>query len=165
MLNRNVRIVDDRRVFRSRSDAADRLHQQLRALPTQFLVYMLDAAWFVVGPTGLFVVTDQGDDPSGACTRAASQAQTVRSELADELHWVPFVDAIVVGDGRKLDIGTVSDCALIPRSLLRATLCDGPKTVDDESLARLAMVGLRRVYPRGDSIAGWTTGSSDPPTA
>lgn len=150
-------------MFRSRSDAADRLHRQLQALPTQFLVYMLDAAWFVVGPTGLFVVTEQGDDPSRSCTRAAAQAQTVRSQLANELHWVPFVDAIVVGDGRNLDAGAASDCALIPRSMLRATLCDGPKTVDDESLARLAMVRLRRVYPRHGSIGGWSTDSSDPP--
>ena len=151
-------------MFRSRNDAADHLHQQLRALPTQFLVYMLDGAWFVVGPTGLFVVTEQGEDPTGACTRAAAQAQTVRAQLADELHWVPFVDAIVVGDGKKLHDGAVSDCALIPRSLLRATLCDGPKTVDDESLARLAMVRLRRVYTGSDSIGGWPTSSSDPPT-
>lgn len=130
----------------------------LQTLPRGYGVFAVDGSWLIVGPTGLFVVALRGDDDALACSHAVDGAVSVRTHLADALHWVPFIDAIVVTDDRddRHEGHGVheSDCTPVPPSALRATLCDGPRVIDDDSLARIMMVGLRR-------LDGHVTASSD----
>ncbi len=102
----------------------------------------------VVGPTGLFVLAthlgDPDDDVEQASERAAEQAASMRARLADQLAWVPFVDAFVVASDRGRDRAEGLDCPIVPLSRLAATIAEAPRTVDEETLAQLARLGVRR---------------------
>lgn len=133
---------------RSRATVAD-VSAVLSHLPTDHLVFVLEGAWMVVGPTGLFVLAthlgDPDDDVEQASERAAEQASSMRARLAEQLAWVPFVDAFVVTAGVRGERTEGLGCPTVPLQRLAATIAEAPRTVDEETLAQLARLGVRRV--------------------
>ena len=104
----------------------------------------------VVGPTGLFVLAtesgDPDDDVASAAARAVEQAASMRARLADQLAWVPFVDAFVVTADRRADHTVVLGCPTLPLHRLGATIAEAPRTIDEDTLAQLARIGVRRAW-------------------
>ncbi len=131
---------DSMNVFRTQRARPD-VRGALRGLGTQHLVFQLEHGWLVVGPTGVTVVTAGADDPVAASIWASDRADQMRSDLAVEMPWVPFVDALVVVDHVDETIGVLA-CGAIPCSMLRSSIMDGPHTVDEEALARITRVAL-----------------------
>lgn len=130
-------------MFRSVRPAAVDVSAELRGLPTNHLTFQLEGAWLVVGPTGLFVIVPDEGDLEGAAERATSRALEVRSRLAAELAWVPFVDALVATN--RDDATTRLPCIALPADLLRFTIVEGPRTVDEDTLSKLALLSLHRL--------------------
>lgn len=127
------------------------LARALADLPEDITVCPLGPAHLVLGPTGAQVVAL--DDGSPDAPRAAARlASVVRSALAEEVPWTPFVHALLVTD-------RADPCPpatrIAPPQLLRA-VADGPETVDPALLRRLraavhggALDGLASVAPPG----------------
>lgn len=136
-------------MFRSvRSDALD-VSGVLSALPITHLAYFHDSSWLVTGPTGLFVVLADEGDLLSAADAAIDRAQMVRSRLAGELALVPFVDAVVV-TGRE-EIPTLSPpCLITPIDRLVPLITDGPRLVDDRTLAMITRIQMRSNLARPD---------------
>jgi hypothetical protein len=135
----------DRRevLFRSAKARVRDVGGELRRLATSHSTFQLDGGWFVVGPTGLFVVAAGEPDLGTAARWAVDRATAMRAELADQLVWVPFVDAIVATS--HSGPGTDLPCLVVPVSLLRSTIEDGPRTVDDATLSKLGLLAMRRL--------------------
>lgn len=130
-------------MFRSTRSVLFDLEAELRSLPADHVVYVLDGAWLVVGPTGVFVVTGDGDDVATAARWAAEQAEETRSRLADQIAFVPFVDAVVAT--ASLDYDPAQPALVIPVDLVHFTICEGRTIVDDDSLRQLRLLGLPRL--------------------
>ncbi len=130
-------------MFRPARSAAVDVRAELQLLPTTHTTFQLEGAWLVVGPTGLFVIVAEEDDLAIAASRAIRRADEVRSRLAMELAWVPFVDALVAT--RQPDGPLRLPCIAVPSNLLRLAISEGPRTVDDATLATLAMLQLQRL--------------------
>jgi hypothetical protein len=135
--------ADAQLMFRSPRTSAHGVRAELRRLDTRHCVFQLEGGWFVVGPTGLFVVGEDDGDLRGAATWAARRARTMRAELADQLVWVPCVDPVVVTSDEAVPQGL--PCLVVPEGLLRYTVADGPTTVDDDTLSKLALLALKRI--------------------
>ena len=116
---------------------------ELQQLPTTHTTFQLEGSWFVVGPTGLFVIAAEDGDLDEAAHRAVRRADEVRSQLALELAWVPFVDAVVATASN--DGPMRLPCIAVPLNLLRLAISEGPRTVDDDTLASLARLQLGRL--------------------
>ena len=131
-------------MFRSVRAAPD-VEAELRELPASHVSYLHEGSWVVLGPTGLFVVTDGSTGLYEAALTSVLGAFRLRSDLATDLAWVPFVDALVVAD----DAPSADElpCPAVPARMLRATVSEGPRTVDE---ATLAWILARRV---GDAPA------------
>ena len=114
---------------------------QLQLLPVWHVTFQLEGAWLVIGPTGLFVITADEGDLRAAADRATARAGEVRTRLATELAWVPFVDALV-GTVRDESVAELP-CLAVPTDLLRYTIAEGPRTVDDDTLERLTRMRLQ----------------------
>lgn len=127
----------------ARSDELD-LSATLAQLPTHFLTFVLDGAWLVVGPTGVFVVTGDEDGLDRAVTRVEARAIEMRAHLSNELDWVPFVDALVVSAEPVEDHGADGPATVLPADLVISAITSGRQTVDDETLMKLTRIGLRR---------------------
>jgi hypothetical protein len=130
-------------MFRSARSTAVDVSAELQQLPTTHTTFQLEGSWFVVGPTGLFVIAAEDGDLDEAAHRAVRRAEEVRSQLALELAWVPFVDAVVAT--ASSDGPMRLPCIAVPLNLLRLAISDGPRTVDDETLARLTRLRLARL--------------------
>jgi len=137
------RTADGLVMFRSARSQVNDVGSELRRLDTSHSVFQLDNGWFVVGPTGLFVVTADEGDLHGASRWAADRAMAMRAWLADQLVWVPCVDPVVVTAQAHLAerIGALT----VPLSLLHYTLAEGPRTVDDGTLSKLGLLALKRM--------------------
>jgi len=131
---------DSMNVFRTQRARPDVLGE-LRRLGTQHIVFQLEQGWLVVGPTGVMVVACGAGDPLAASIWACDRADQMRSDLALEMPWVPFVDALVVIDHVDEEVGALA-CGAVPCSMLRSSIMDGPHTVDDDSLARITRLAL-----------------------
>ncbi|MBX7067838.1 MAG: hypothetical protein K1X38_00495 [Microthrixaceae bacterium] len=129
------------RVFRSQRTGPSSLVDILRSLPPSVTVFVLDGGFLVVGPAGLFVLTQDEGDLASAARRAAEQADAVRLQLADELVWVPFVDAMCVTTDAAFD--PRQPCLVVPHDLVAHTIVGGPTTVDNETLAKLRLLRHR----------------------
>ena len=135
----------DRRevLFRSARSQVNDVGTELRRLGTSHSTFQLDTGWFVVGPTGLFVVAEDDGDLDTAAQWAIDRAVAMRAELADKLVWIPFVDAIVATT--RAAGSTDLPCLVVPTSLLRYTIEEGPRTVDDVTLSKLGLLAMRRL--------------------
>ena len=122
-------------MFRSVRAAAPDVEAELRELPATHAAYPHEGTWVVLGPTGLFVVTDGSDGLYEAAMTSVLGAFRLRSELASELAWVPFVDALVVAE--EAPPAEELPCPAVPVRLLRSTLSEGPRMVDDGTLTWL----------------------------
>lgn len=124
-----------------RRNAATTVADSLRDLSELHTVYVLDGAWLVVGPTGIFVITEELDDLARGCERARGLATQVRLELSNELAWVPFVDAVCAST-KPVTTGEHTS-SVIPANLIEVTVGSGPQTVDAETLAHLRLLRYR----------------------
>jgi hypothetical protein len=121
----------------------------LRQLPDAFGVTSIGPADVVVGPTGVFVVLahDGSIERARGLVRLAS---TVRSALAEEMAWVPFVHALLVDDAMQ----SIAQATVVPPQHLTEVLTEGRMTLELETIETiLALVrdgvldGLQAVGP------------------
>lgn len=124
-----------------RRNAATTVADSLRDLSDQHTVYVLDEAWLVVGPVGIFVITEEADDLDAGCERARRVATAVRLELSNELAWVPFVDAVCATS--KPVATNLHASSVIPTNLIDVTVGSGPQTIDAETLEHLRLLRYR----------------------
>lgn len=101
-------------------------------LPDDYLVRRLWDHWAVVGPTGLFLV-GRGPDEGGSPDRTAEWAMLLRTRLADVVPWVPYVDAVVIGDPSSVH----QACTFVELDLLESVLTNGPRVLDGVALHQL----------------------------
>lgn len=130
-------------MFRSHRVSPASLSDTLRGLGNAVTVFDVDDAWLVVGPTGLFVLTEDTGDLPAAAGRAAERAGRVRLRLSDELVWVPFIDAMCVTSVVAFDPS--QPCLIVPHDLVVHTVTGGPASIDAETLAKLDLLGYPRV--------------------
>jgi hypothetical protein len=125
------------------------LARALEGLPDDVTVRSLGGAHLVVGPAGAQVVAL--DDGSADAPRAVARlASVVRSALAEEVPWMPFVHALLVTD--RAD--PCPPATRISPALLLRAVSEGPVTLDPAILDRLhaaidggALDGLKSVAP------------------
>jgi hypothetical protein len=127
-------------MFRSQRTTANSLTAVLRALPRSVTVFDVSDAWLVVGPSGLFVLTEDDGDLTAAALRAAARADSVRLRLSDELVWVPFVDAMCVTADTSFDSN--QPCLVVPHDVVAQTVTGGPVSVDAETLEKLRLLAF-----------------------
>ena len=125
------------------------LDRALTGLPDEVVVRPLGGAHLVVGPVGAQVVAldDGTPDAPRAIARLAS---VVRSALAEEVPWMPFVHALLVTDRPD----PCPPATRISPALLLRALSEGPVALDERILERLhqaiangALDGLASVAP------------------
>lgn len=140
-------------MFRSvRSPALD-VSGALRALPTSHVTYFHDQSWLVMGPTGLFLITVGEGDVEAAAAAALGAARRLRAALAAEVAWVPFVDAVVVVASLRRPQPSVP-ALVVAIDRLASTIADGPRIVDDETLARLTRMRMSWIpTAAGDTLS------------
>ncbi len=115
-------------------NAAPDLGALLGALPGSFRAAEEDGTWFVVGPTGAFVVAAAPADPAGAAARARALAAGLRARLDRTLGWSPFVEALVVTE----EDHPLEGATRVPTRLLHDTIVCGPLLLDEPWVAALA---------------------------
>ena len=135
--------TDQGGVFRSARPIASEARDELVRLGTAHITFQIDDGWLVVGPTGLFVVSTATGDLATAADDVCTRAGEIRKRLANDLSFVPFVDAVLVTDERLP--GGALPCMAIDPSNLRTTIAEGPRTIDDETLGRLGLLALQRL--------------------
>lgn len=106
----------------------------LAALPDPITVYIVEGTYFVVAPSGLFVVAENPIDLAVGAAAAANGADRIRDTLATRLPWVPFVDAVVVSDRD----GDGLPALTVPIDLVASTILGGPDVIDRPTLERLS---------------------------
>ena len=109
------------------STTPDRL---VMTLPDDFLVRRCVEHWVVVGPTGLFVIGRSDGDPAASAQRVVAIAHLLRTRLADDLSWVPFVSAVLVADADRHDVA----CAVVDMDGLGPLLRNGGRQIGDGAL-------------------------------
>jgi hypothetical protein len=119
-------------------------------LPPEFSVSKTEEHWVVVGPTGIFVVSRAADDPVAAAEHTAAFAHQLRDQLGELTPWVPFVDALVVGDAESPGLA----CPVIEVDVLAKVLTLGATTMDDAAITQIrgnlpfALAALERLRTR-----------------
>ena len=106
------------------------------SLPEGFHAVGAGGVELVVGPTGLFAITDDGPDVATAARRAANAAARAREVLGATLSWSPFVDALVVVD--RL-IGKADEATVVPRRHLRDVLSSGRPVLSEADVERVLL--------------------------
>jgi hypothetical protein len=115
-----------------RRHGPDDLARALAGLPEEITVRPLGGAHLVVGPAGAQVVAL--DDGSPDAPRAAARlASVVRSALAEEVPWMPFVHALLVTDRPD----PCPPATRISPALLLRAVSEGPGILDPTILERL----------------------------
>jgi len=102
-------------------------------LPDDYLVRRCIDQWVVVGPTGLFVIGRENSDPDADTRRTASMAHLLRTRLAEELSWVPFVSAVVVSDHARYGLA----CPVVKMHDLEPVLHSSGRQITDGALQLL----------------------------
>jgi hypothetical protein len=136
------------------------LARALDGLSDEVTVRPLGGAHLVVGPAGAQVVAL--DDGSPDAPRATARlASVVRSALAEEVPWMPFVHALLVTDRPD----PCPPATRISPALLLRAVSEGPVALDDRVLDRLrraieggALDGIAAVAPA--DTAGTTVPTS-----
>lgn len=130
------------------------LTRALAGLPDDVTVRPMGGAHLVVGPVGAQVVAL--DDGSADAPRATARlASVVRSALAEEVPWMPFVHALLVTD--RAD--PCPPATRISPALLLRAVSEGPVTLDAAILERLrhaidngALDGLSAIAPADSGV-------------
>ncbi|HYI62755.1 MAG TPA: hypothetical protein VEW93_13230 [Acidimicrobiales bacterium] len=115
-----------------RHHGPDDLDRVLDTLPDGYVVRPVGDARFVLGPTGAHVLAldDGGADVPRAVGLLAS---VIRSSLADQVAWVPFVHALLVTDRDE----PCPPATCVPPGLVPSVLLEGPALLRPEDLRRL----------------------------
>lgn len=130
-------------MFRSVRATPVPLAQLFTTLPDDSTVFDVGDAYLVVTPRGVVVLTEDDGDLSASCARAAVHADAIRSGLADQLAWVPFVDAMCATYDPHFDPS--QPCLVVPQDLVVHTLSSGPEQVDPDTLTALRDLRYRIV--------------------
>jgi hypothetical protein len=121
-------------VFTLHRVPADQIDAVLSVLPNTYSTIGLGEARLVVGPTGVFVVSPTGDNVQQTADDLVQRAVGLRTELAQRMSLVPFIDALViVGDGGERPFAATG----VPLDLLAATITQGPDLLADAVRERL----------------------------
>ncbi|HPB44931.1 MAG: hypothetical protein M9952_03060 [Microthrixaceae bacterium] len=130
-------------MFRHSRQTQRPIEDTLRGLPSGFVVYVVEGTYVVVGTTGVFVIAENSIDLHAAAAAAAIGAHRLRSELADALPFVPFVDAIAVGS-----CATPSDlpALIVPHDMVESTIVGGPTVIDWSTLESLQHLSYPVLY-------------------
>jgi len=118
-------------VFKARPPGSE--ERFVLTLSDDFLVRRCFDHWVVVGPSGLFVIVRSDGDAAACAQRAVDHAHVLRSRLADELPWVPFVSAVVVADGDRHDLA----CPVVDIDDLTPFVQHGGRQIGDGALQLL----------------------------
>ena len=129
--------ADEKVVFRPHPNARE-VSRRVARLPLDYFVCRLIEHWIVVGPTGIFVVGRAGDDAATTAGVTLSMAQRIRTELANRIPWVPFIDALIVGGDDDVSL----PCTVVNIGTLEMALLSGPVAIDE-----VGMVQLRQHVP------------------
>lgn len=108
------------------------LDRVLGTLPEGYVVSSIGEARFVLGPTGAHVLA-LDDGRADAPREVARLASLIRSALADDVAWVPFVHALLVTDRGE----PCPPATRVPPGLIPAALVEGPQLLRPEELRRL----------------------------
>ncbi len=125
----------------------------LDALPDDFAVAHDQDLRLVIGPPGAFVLSvspsDTVPDLESLAARVSQHTASTRSFLADHLTWVPFIDAVVVGDVTQASGTPVT---VVPLDLLRETITEGRPVISASTLSQ-----VRHLLRRG-ALGNWRVG-------
>lgn len=122
------------RPTRSSRPSPPTLDALLLTLPDEVVVFIVGGTFFVVAPTGLFVIAENPVDVSVGAAAAATAADRIRALLSDTVPLAPFVDAIVVSDSLP---GDGLPALVVPRDLVLPTILNGPTVIDPVALEAL----------------------------
>ena len=148
------RATDKETVVWTRRSLPDELEACLKRLPERFDAIAIGPAWFVTGPTGVFVV--MAHDGSIERARALGRlAATVRSALAERMAWVPFVHAMLIDDQST----PISQATVVPPGLLADVLTEGRVTLEVETLDTIAHLVADGVLDGLESVAPGAAGA------
>ena len=107
-------------------------------MPSSVTVYIVGGTYFVVAETGLFVVAENSIDLRAAAAAAAIEADRLRGLLSDQVPFVPFIDAVAVGDDEGF--GQLPSL-IVPHDLVLSTILSGPRVIDPSTLDTLRLLG------------------------
>lgn len=108
------------------------LDRVLGTLPDDYVVRTIGEARFVLGPTGAHVLAlDNGQ--ADAPRAVALLASVIRSSLADQVAWVPFVHALLVTERDQ----PCPPATRVPPALIPGALVEGPPLLRPDELSRL----------------------------
>ena len=142
--------------------AVSELDDLILRLPRDWALGALGDARLVAGPPGAFVVRAAGDDIERETRELLHLTNATRVALSDHLHWVPFLDALLVTGGEDHHH---PDVTLVPSDMLLDVLHDGHQPLDEATMDRLfILLAERRLRPAW-TLMGWTperTGTSSP---
>lgn len=124
-------------MFRSTRHTHPPLEATLRALPSSVTVYIVGGTYFVVAETGLFVIAENSIDLRAASVAAAVEADRLRGLLSDQVPFVPFIDAVAVGD----ESGESLPSLVVSHDLVLSTILSGPRVIDAATLDTLRLLG------------------------
>ncbi|HTN99068.1 MAG TPA: hypothetical protein VL068_00215 [Microthrixaceae bacterium] len=126
-------------------------------LPEEFMVRRIGDHWAVVGPTGVFVVGRVDGNISDAARQTAALAHQLRERLSESIHWVPFVDALLLSETQSgtLGVDTELDCSVVAPDLLLSALTSGAECLDFMKLheIKLLLPGLSHALQEPDTLS------------
>ena len=138
----------------TRRSLPDELEASLERLPAEFDATAIGPAWFVTGPTGVYVVMahDGSIDRARALGRLAA---TIRSALAEHMAWVPFVHAMLIDDQST----TIAQATVVPPALLNDVLTEGRRTLEAETLETILRLVAEGVLEGLESVGPGAAGA------
>lgn len=136
---------------RRRHQAA--LEEVVRDLPEGFVALAFGDAHLVVGPTGAFALADaRHADVGEAARRVTTVAREVRRRLVEAISWAPFVDPLVVSDGRvdgrhrwrapsvrrhEPSTPGTDHASIVPPHIVQSVLASGSRQLSPADIARI----------------------------
>ncbi len=130
-------------------------------LPEAFMVRRIGDHWAVVGPTGVFVVgrgDGNGGDIGETARQTATLAHRLRDRLSQSIHWVPFVDALLLVEYQTAGTSAYEglECTVVAADLLRSVLTSGPESIELLKLheIKLLLPRLSRQLQEPDALSG-----------
>lgn len=122
------------------------------------MVRRISDHWVVVGPTGVFVVGRGDSDIADAARGTATLAHRLRDRLSESIHWVPFVDALVLIENQNSTQGSdlSLDCTVVEADQLHSVLTSGPESIDFMKLheIKLLLPGLAQDLQEPGALSG-----------
>jgi hypothetical protein len=142
--------------------ASSELDDLVLRLPRDYALGSLGEARLVAGPPGAFILRAAGDDLEREARELLQVTNATRVALSDHLHWVPFLDALLVTGGENHQH---PDVTLVPADMLLDVIRDGHQPLDESTMDRLfVLLAERRLRPAW-RLMGCEPGLGDPSTA